>query len=47
MASLALGDLLSPIASILAFIEPGLEKNNNCPELIHNTETGQNPKKNR
>jgi hypothetical protein len=32
--AVALGVLLTPLASILALIEPGLEKNSDCGKLL-------------
>lgn len=32
--AVALGALLTPLAAILAFIDPGLEKDNDCAALL-------------
>ena len=44
-AAVGLGALLTPLASILAFIEPGLDQNIDCSELIQETKerTAQQP----
>ena len=39
--AVALGVLLTPLASILAFIEPGLESDSDCAALLKQVQTGQ------
>ncbi|WP_298727925.1 AsmA family protein [uncultured Ferrovibrio sp.] len=39
--AIALGVLLTPLASILAFIEPGLEQDSDCTALLHEQEQKQ------
>lgn len=39
--AVALGILLTPLASILAFIEPGLESDSDCAALLHQVQAGQ------
>jgi uncharacterized protein involved in outer membrane biogenesis len=39
--AVALGVLLTPLASILAFIEPGLERDSDCAALLGQVRTGQ------
>lgn len=42
-AAVALGVLLTPLASILAFIEPGLEKDSDCAALLQQVTPSTNP----
>lgn len=39
--AVALGVLLTPLASILAFIEPGLEGDSDCAALLHQVQPGK------
>lgn len=39
--AIALGVLLTPLASILAFIEPGLESDSDCAALLKQVQTGR------
>ncbi len=39
--AIALGVLLTPLASILAFIEPGLERDSDCAALLRQVQTGR------
>lgn len=39
--AIALGVLLTPLASILAFIEPGLERDSDCAALLQQVQTGK------
>jgi hypothetical protein len=38
-AATALGVLLTPVASILAFVDPGLAKNADCAPLLEQAQT--------
>ncbi len=42
-AAVALGVLLTPLASILAFIEPGMEKDSDCAALLQQVTPATNP----
>ncbi len=42
-AAVALGVLLTPLASILAFIEPGMEKDSDCASLLQQVTPATNP----
>jgi uncharacterized protein involved in outer membrane biogenesis len=37
-AAVALGALLTPVASLLAFVDPGLAKDANCADLVSQAE---------
>lgn len=39
--AIALGTLLTPVASLLAFVDPGLAKDANCAGLIGQVEQGK------
>lgn len=41
VGAIALGVLLTPLASILAFIEPGLEGDSDCAALLQQVQTGK------
>jgi uncharacterized protein involved in outer membrane biogenesis len=40
--AIALGTLLTPVAALLAFVDPGLAKDANCAALIGQVEQGKN-----
>jgi len=42
-AAVALGVLLTPLASMLAFVDPGLAKDADCTALLAETKTNQMP----
>ena len=39
--AIALGVLLTPVASLLAFVDPGLAKDANCASLVAQAEQGK------
>jgi hypothetical protein len=44
-AAVALGAVLSPLAAILPFVDPGLAKNADCAGLMHEAQSDAAPVK--